>query len=297
MSEDKKSSIKISKNGIEISTNSETVDRAANQFLDLVSLFSEPAGTIGDTVRMYRQENAIKGLSRATQLAKDKGIDLRPVAPKFLVNWVEKVSLEDDPDISDLWAKLLVSEVAESKPSHHFFMRILNEFTGRQAKLLSKLCEQNGTVDFSSNLIIEGQKNLNIHLGSLEIKAPSISNTEPKHIYPLTDSLIKTGITPYLFMLKERRSATRTKDCWDIFEGYHQSFYEDNTIQHLINLGILNEFEYYQNINHRNVMLGMDRQTGTIIQSTHILQIKFIQITKLGRNFLTACTSGDASNA
>ncbi|MBC7311715.1 MAG: DUF4393 domain-containing protein, partial [Rhizobium sp.] len=66
---------------------------------------------------------------------------------KFLVDWVEKASLEDsnDSELTDMWAGLLLSSSSPDNPAIFYFKRILSEMTSAHLKLLSLICDH----DFS----------------------------------------------------------------------------------------------------------------------------------------------------
>ena len=56
---------------------------------------------------------------------------------KFFLPFMETCSLEeDDEDIVDMWAHLLVSASIDFKAGHLLFMRLLREITGSEARLL-----------------------------------------------------------------------------------------------------------------------------------------------------------------
>ncbi|MEQ9507232.1 MAG: hypothetical protein RLO80_13300 [Hyphomonas sp.] len=119
--------------GGKLSVKGDVAARWGNTFADAISPFTNALGALGDVIHAFRTENAIRALSKAQEIARDKGINLQPVPPKFLVKWVECVSLEepssDDSDLANLWAGLLVSAAQGLKPGHHYFRRILEDLT------------------------------------------------------------------------------------------------------------------------------------------------------------------------
>lgn len=145
--------------GIAVRAKGSGADRLTHALSDALSPFSEGLGYIGDVLRYYRQDSALRSIARATEISRQLGIPLKPVAPKFLVDWVEKASLEspDDLEITNLWAGLLVSAARSSSANHYVFKRILSEMTKEHVQFLAEFCEHDflnstpfaGATDFS----------------------------------------------------------------------------------------------------------------------------------------------------
>jgi hypothetical protein len=66
---------------------------------------------LADKVRVYRALAAAKAIKRAVEMAKKESLPLNP-SLKFLIPWLEGVSLEDverpgSDSVMDMWASLL----------------------------------------------------------------------------------------------------------------------------------------------------------------------------------------------
>lgn len=111
--------------------------------VDLFSPITEFAGAIGDQVRIYRELSTLKTLKRAKEIAQENHITLTTPPLKFLVPFIENSSLEDDADetMREMWAKLLVSSSTEYKSEKSRFIRILNELSPQEAKLINYICD------------------------------------------------------------------------------------------------------------------------------------------------------------
>jgi hypothetical protein len=136
---DDRISAEITPTGGSLEVKGDGAGRLTNQLADLLSIFSEPVGYLGDKFRVWRQVAVIRSLQRAQEIAQESGLALQPVSPKFLVNWVEKASLEDDDLLTDRWARLLLSGMGRSDHSHFWATNVLAELSPEEAKILDNL--------------------------------------------------------------------------------------------------------------------------------------------------------------
>jgi len=102
------------------------------------------AGELGrDYLRLLRINTVFKTLRRAQELAEKCGIKARPLPPKFLVPYLEKCSLEDEEsELVDLWAKLLVSAFDDFSDRHTVYAHILSQIGPNEAKTLKHMWER-----------------------------------------------------------------------------------------------------------------------------------------------------------
>jgi hypothetical protein len=125
----------------------------ANAVVDLFSPLTEMAGTIGDKIRVYRKLSVMRALKRAKAKAETEGLTLEPPPLKFLIPYLEKVSLEAETDdvLNELWANLLVSSATKYKSEHNLFIRILNELSTKEARAfqyLARNIEPDSSLDY-----------------------------------------------------------------------------------------------------------------------------------------------------
>jgi hypothetical protein len=83
-------------------------------FGDLIKALLEPGAKeagllIRDSIRIYRVNRARRLFERANTMFKARNITPKPIAPKLLIAILENGSLEDDDDLQDRWAALLVN--------------------------------------------------------------------------------------------------------------------------------------------------------------------------------------------
>lgn len=103
----------------------------------LGSSAAELSELISDKVRYLRWKSAVRTLEKAKIFAEPYGGLCKAPPLKFFLPFMETCSLEeDDEDVVDMWANLLVAASMEFKPGHLLFMRILREITGAEARLL-----------------------------------------------------------------------------------------------------------------------------------------------------------------
>ena len=106
---------------------------------------SELGALVADKIRFLRWKNALRTVERARELADACDVSLKQPALKFLVPFLEHCSLEEeDEDIQEFWAQLLVAAGVEFKSGHLLFMRLLREMTGTEARLLRDIATAGG---------------------------------------------------------------------------------------------------------------------------------------------------------
>lgn len=110
---------------------------------------------IADKIRYQRWKSAVKTLERAKEFAEPYG-GLKKVPPlKFFVPFMENCSLEEeDEELVDMWAHLLVSASNDFESGHLLFMRILKEITGVEVRLIRKIAQISKDEDYLTLLDI-----------------------------------------------------------------------------------------------------------------------------------------------
>ncbi len=116
----------------------EDVTREAMGFMQRVL---GPVAEIGefcsDKVRFYRWKSAVRTIEKANEIAQDRNIKPQQVPIKFLVPFLEHCSLEDEnSELTEEWAKLLVSASVEFKEKHLIYSGILSRLGPTEAKVL-----------------------------------------------------------------------------------------------------------------------------------------------------------------
>lgn len=131
----------LSEKGVRIRSKGEGAGRLSNALADLVSPFTESAGLIGDNIRLRRVESTIRALTIARNLVENSSARLIPPPQKFLIQWLENSSFEedDDTDLSELWAKLLVAASHDYSDSFISYVDLLKKIGPKEAELLRYL--------------------------------------------------------------------------------------------------------------------------------------------------------------
>lgn len=105
-----------------------------------------PAGQAGewlsDKIRFYRFKSALKTLKKSKEIIEKEGVVIKELPIKFLIPFLEKCSLEEeDSELINKWANLLVSAGSEYKTNHPAFVDILSQIGPSEARLLKRIWE------------------------------------------------------------------------------------------------------------------------------------------------------------
>lgn len=87
-------------------------------------------------VERYRAETTLLIAQKAQELKNKYNIEVNPIPQKAAIPLFEKLSVEHEEDMYDLWAKLLVDTSSAYMPIHIQFAEILSKIGGQEAKLL-----------------------------------------------------------------------------------------------------------------------------------------------------------------
>lgn len=107
-----------------------------HQLTNLISPLVESLGLVGDYIRFFRQRATIRAIKRVRDLADENDVPLTPIEPKFLIPWVEAVSLEEDnvdSPLTDMWARLLLNRSVRSNSARPIFIDVLKKMENPEA--------------------------------------------------------------------------------------------------------------------------------------------------------------------
>lgn len=127
------SKVSVSDHGV----NLEGLNKEEIDFLSKISKHNI-FGILGDHVAVWRWKNAKKIIEKARKFSEVHKISLKTIPSKFLVEFLESASLEEEESVQDIWAKILASEGREP-----------NSFSIRTIGAL-KLMNKNDAETFSS---------------------------------------------------------------------------------------------------------------------------------------------------
>ncbi|KAB1113145.1 hypothetical protein NOJ05_05275 [Neorhizobium galegae] len=256
-----------------------SVDRLTASLADLIAPFSEMAGAVADQVRLYREQNALRGLAAARDLAKTLNLEIKPVAPKFLVKWTEAVSLEETDGFQKLWAGLLLSESTSSSPAHVLYHRILTEMTVRHVELLLYVLEadhNNLSITIFSKL--NPIEKLRRWMGESYYRNYP-TGTVPSDIMNDVKNLRSAGCIAYELVLEKKDKAGEKTEIFKWKDSVVDEFQRDYTYKLLEMAGILESSSVYVSIDSEKVEYS--NSVSGFVRS--------IYISSLGLDFLSAC--------
>ncbi|WP_413615133.1 DUF4393 domain-containing protein [Halomonas cupida] len=145
----------------------------AKEFIDKLVL--PPAEELGflikDQISLWRFNNQVKILNKAKAVCEKNNVDVKAIPPKLLCPYLEHASLEDNDELQDKWAILLVNMVDSQQNIHnHVFPYILSQLSIDEFKLLeSVLIEKERRVselDSELSEFLENRSNIETRLKS-----------------------------------------------------------------------------------------------------------------------------------
>ena len=114
----------------------------AKDFVD--KLILPPAEELGllikDQISLWRFNNQVRILNKAKLVCEKNNISVKAIPPKLLCPYLEHASLEDDDELQDKWAILLVNMVdSQQNIQNHVFPYILSQLSRDEFKLLESV--------------------------------------------------------------------------------------------------------------------------------------------------------------
>lgn len=114
------------------------VDATVDAARDLLYPIREITGLIGDKIKTFRNEQAIKNYIAIGDYAAQFGLIIDIPPPKFLIPFTEQLSLEEmtEPTLQAMWANLLINSSNFQSENGLVYIDILKKLTCEQANLL-----------------------------------------------------------------------------------------------------------------------------------------------------------------
>ena len=107
------------------------VDKLVNPSIEELGLL------IKDQVSYWRFSNQVKILNKAKILCEKNNIETKAISPKLLCPYLENASLEDDDELQDKWAILLMNMVdSKQNIQNHVFPYILSQLSKSEFNIL-----------------------------------------------------------------------------------------------------------------------------------------------------------------
>lgn len=143
MTDDKKSTNNIPLAQLVSKLPKDAVRDITDFLLRVFGPLAEGGDYASEQIRLFRFRSAIKTLQTAKQIADQSNIALNELPLKFLVPFLENCSLEeDDSELIEQWARLLVSASTDYDPRHSTFVNILSQISSVEVKFLKRIYEQ-----------------------------------------------------------------------------------------------------------------------------------------------------------
>jgi hypothetical protein len=111
--------------------------RALEQFLGPAA--GEMGQLIADQVRYMRWRAALKIIERAEKISSEQNLSKREVPIRFLVPFLEKASLQDEDQLSEMWSGLLAKARDEYKDRFIGYIDILNTLSPGEVQVLNAM--------------------------------------------------------------------------------------------------------------------------------------------------------------
>jgi hypothetical protein len=118
----------------------------AKSFVDKLVLppIEELGLLVRDQMAYWRFSNQVKILNKAKNICEKNWVSVKAIPPKLLCPYLENASLEDDDELQDKWAVLLVN-MADSQQNiqNHVFPYILSQLSKEEFNLLESVLLEN----------------------------------------------------------------------------------------------------------------------------------------------------------
>ncbi len=103
----------------------------------------ESGQLIADKIRFRRFRNQVKILLRSEEILDQAGLKTREISLQTLVPLIEKASLEEDPSLQEIWARLLSKAATSEARSglHRLCVHIVASISPPEALVLQKVFE------------------------------------------------------------------------------------------------------------------------------------------------------------
>jgi Abortive infection alpha len=104
------------------------------------NLLGEPCkvagGMIADQIYLWQWTNRIQIANRAKQILDEQQVAAAVVPPGFLIPLLDSAGNVDDPELQEMWARLLASTVVDIQNGHPAFINVLRALSRDEARIL-----------------------------------------------------------------------------------------------------------------------------------------------------------------
>ena len=112
-------------------------DYGALQRVSKIGIFQ----IISDKIAYRRLRNLIQLSKKLEILFKKEGINPKKINPKFLARFIDAASYEEDEDLQEMWANLLISESNDPDSNSLRTIEVLKNLSKKEATKFRSICE------------------------------------------------------------------------------------------------------------------------------------------------------------
>ncbi len=274
----------------------------AKSFVDkIISPSAEELGLlIKDRVSLWRFNNQIKILNKAKAQCEKNNISIKSISPKLLCPYLENASLEDDDNLQDKWANLLVNMVdSQQNIQNHVFPYILSQLSKDEFVFLEAILQQ------KKQRIIRLKEDLKIFIDTKDSKIKDMKQ-EVDRLSSEVDETIKSdgnhfsskatelrskqlSIENEIRMMRFQESKIKRKISAPqyILDGALKEF----EVSNIIRLGLA-KAEYETNVGRHSIDIPSpqpNEEYVTVDFDVDVETDETIILTELGELFIEAC--------
>lgn len=236
--------------------------------LDVFSPISETFAWGGDVVRVYRTRTALKCFGRTKQIAAAAGLKLKAPPVKFLCQFIENCSLEDENDdaLIDWWARLLVDAGSKYESKHVFYANVLRQVSAIELELLETIV-RNGRGTYVLSHASQAEFVSDFNAAAADLKFP--------------DKMTQKNVRAAVKLLREEIEIPGVL-LLDIFiddkdSRQHQEFHPDYAEEDLVNWQVLQALQL--------VRISFQK----FVSGTTYYRVRSATLTELGAAFYFSC--------
>lgn len=255
-----------------ITVGEETVDDVVKAALEVFSAPTEALGWLGDQIRVHRVRSGLKALRRTEALARECGVRLTAPPTKFLAQFLEACSLEEESDdeLIERWANLLLNVSNTYNSEQIFFCAVLKQLSAIEVELLEVLARNRRGV-FSLWGVEEGSFIYDFHAEDATL--PAKLSCDPADVEGSINAIIEALEMPGTIVADIFADAEETGEGYSQWQVLHPD-YDD---RELVNWDILQASNLVRGRFH--VWRKGDLQ----------FRVRLFTMTELGARFYFAC--------
>jgi hypothetical protein len=116
----------------------ETARPIVDAVIETFSPATELLGWLGDAIRVHRARTVLKCFAETKRIAAEAGTKLKAPPAKFLAQYIEHCSLEDEEDhgFIEWWTRLLVDAGSKYDAKHVFYTNVLKQISATELAIL-----------------------------------------------------------------------------------------------------------------------------------------------------------------